>query len=448
MMGLKSLYDSLYFGKWFYRLLGTTALLFLFSYGLPFLFPAASVFLVALAVAVLLDFGILYSGKQPVTAVRILPERLSNGEENFLRWEISNRYPVRIVLQLVDEFPEAWQIRNFKLRFKINAGEKVVGEYRFIPLQRGEYSFGDLHAYVKSPLRLITRRHRFKLKHSARIFPAFHRLHQFEFMAHATDPGNIGFKQVRKTGHSAEYEQIREFVSGDDIRSINWRATARAGGQLMLNTYTDEKSQQVYCIIDKGRSMKMAFDGMTLLDYAVNAVLAMSSVAITRQDKAGLISFGDRSGDFLASSLRPAQLSAIVQSLYNLNTQFRESDFAFLHKLVKTHVTRRSLLILFTNFESMTALRRQMPYLRNISGKHLLLVVFFENTSLRNLVQGEANDIETLYEKVIAEKFILEKRLIVKELQQFGIPSLLTDPGKLTVDVINNYLQIKARREI
>jgi len=86
--------------------------------------------------------------------------------------------------------------------------------------------------------------------------------------------------------------------------------------------------------------------------------------------------------------------------------------------------------------------------LRNISGKHLLLVVFFENTSLRNLVQGEANDIETLYEKVIAEKFILEKRLIVKELQQFGIPSLLTDPGKLTVDVINNYLQIKARREI
>ncbi len=141
-------------------------------------------------------------------------------------------------------------------------------------------------------------------------------------------------------------------------------------------------------------------------------------------------------------------MAGIVQALYNLDTRFLESDFGFLHKLIKTNITQRSLLILFTNFESLTALGRQLPYLRNIAKKHLLLVVFFENTSLQTLASGQAGSIERLYEKVIAEKFVLEKKLIVKELQQYGIAALLTTPEKLSVDTVNKYLQIKARREI
>ncbi len=181
----------------------------------------------------------------------------------------------------------------------------------------------------------MIRRKTFSAKKSVKVFPSFLLLRQFEFMAHITEPGNIGYKQVRKTGHSLEFEQIREYVSGDDIRSINWKATGRTGGQLMINIYTDEKSQQVYCIIDKGRTMKMAFDGLSLLDYAVNATLAMSSVAITRQDRAGIISFGDKTGNFLPANHRSTQMASIVQTLYNLNTKFLESDFAFLHKLIK-----------------------------------------------------------------------------------------------------------------
>jgi uncharacterized protein (DUF58 family) len=204
----------------------------------------------------------------------------------------------------------------------------------------------------------------------------------------------------------------------------------------------------VYCIIDKGRAMKMPFGDLSLLDYAVNATLALSAVAISKQDKAGFISFGDRGGDFLPANHRVLQMTGIVNALYNLSTLFLESDFAFLHKLVKTRITQRSLLILFTNFESLTALGRQLPFLRNISGRHLLLVVFFENTSLQVLATGKVESVEGLYEKVIAEKFILEKELIVKELRRYGIAALLTKPEKLSMDVINKYLQIKARREI
>ncbi len=308
--------------------------------------------------------------------------------------------------------------------------------------------FGDIQAFVKSPLRLIVRRKTIPAKQHVKVYPSFLLLRKFEFLAHITDPGNIGFKQVRKTGHSLEFEEIREYVAGDDIRSINWKATGRTGGQLMINNYTDEKSQQVYCIIDKGRVMKMPFEGLTLLDYAVHATLIISGVAISRQDKAGLITFADRAGDFIPANHRATQMNSIMNALYKLETRFPESDYAFLHSLIKTRIPQRSLLILFTNFESLNSLSRQLPYFRNISKKHLLLVVFFENTSLQALASGDAGNIERLYEKVIAEKFILEKKAIVKELQRYGIPALLTAPEKLTVDVINKYLQIKARREI
>jgi uncharacterized protein (DUF58 family) len=422
--------------------------LFVLSYLIPFLFDIALMFLGLLSCLLFLDWLVLYSKRNPVIAERILPEKLSNGDANTVYWKIANHYAFRARLVLLDEFPESWQIRDFGKNCMLEPEEKTTIQYIIYPKKRGEYYFGDLYLFIKSPLQLMIRRKTFTAKTSIKVFPSFILLRQFEFMAHVTEPGNIGYKQVRKTGHSLEFEQIREYVSGDDIRSINWKATGRTGGQLMINMYTDEKSQPVYCIIDKGRAMKMAFDGLSLLDYAVNATLAMSSVAITRQDRVGLISFGDKTGSFLPANHRSMQMASIVQTLYNLNTKFLESDFAFLHKLIKTNITQRSLLILFTNFESLTALNRQLPYLRSISQKHLLLVVFFENTSVRAFASGQASNVERLYEKVIAEKFILEKKQIIKELQRYGIAALLTVPEKLSVDVVNKYLQIKARREI
>jgi uncharacterized protein (DUF58 family) len=448
-MGIfKRLYLSIFFGKRFYRLMAIVIFLFVLSYAISFLFNIALLMLGLLLFLCLLDFIILYSKRTPVAVKRLLPERLSNGDGNTISWTVQNNYPFRSRLQIMDEFPVEWQVRHFTLISILGPGQEATLNYSIHPKKRGEFFFGSLYVFAKTALQLIIRRKTFSARESVKVFPGFLKLRQLEFQAHITDPGNIGYKQVRKTGHSLEFEQIREYVSGDDIRGINWKATGRTGGQLMINNYTDEKSQQIYCIIDKGRAMKMAFEGLSLLDYSVNATLAMSSVAISRQDKAGLISFGDRGGDFLPASFRAIQMSGIVNTLYNLETKFLESDFSFLHKLIKTRITQRSLLILFTNFESLTALNRQLPYLRNIAKNHLLLVVFFENTSLQTLASGEAENIERLYEKVIAEKFVLEKKLIVKELQRYGIAALLTTPEKLSVDTVNKYLQIKSRREI
>lgn len=283
---------------------------------------------------------------------------------------------------------------------------------------------------------------------TVKVLPSYLLLKQYELMAHSNNLAEAGNRKIRKVGHSLEFEQIKEYVIGDDIRSINWKATARKGGQLMVNNYTDEKSQQVYCIIDKGRVMKMPFDGMTLLDYAINATLILSSVALIRQDKAGLISFSDQVGSFLPADRKARQMNSILDILYNEQTKFPEADYEKLFSLLRTRITQRSLIILFTNFESMSAMQRQLPYIKAIARNHLMLVVFFENTGLKELTSKSTEDIESIYTKTIAEKFEHEKRLIVKELQKHGISSILTAPQNLTVGVVNKYLEIKARQAI
>ncbi len=116
-----------------------------------------------------------------------------------------------------------------------------------------------------------------------------------------------------------------------------------------------------------------------------------------------------------------------------------------LYAQLKRKVTHRSLLLLYTNFEHISGLKRQMPYLQAISKKHMLVVVLFENTELDTILKENAEDLQSIYHKTIAEKFAFEKRLMVKELQKHGIQSILTAPENLTINTINKYLEIKAR---
>jgi uncharacterized protein (DUF58 family) len=174
----------------------------------------------------------------------------------------------------------------------------------------------------------------------------------------------------------------------------------------------------------------------------------LSNVAITKQDKAGVVTFSEQIGSFLPADKKALQMQSVLELLYNQKTRYLESDFERLYVMLRRKVTQRSLVVLFTNFESLSGMRRQLPYLRKIAENHLLLVVFFENTELKSLLLQPAANIEEVYTKTIAEKFAHEKRQIIKELSQHGILSVLTPPQQLTINAINKYLEIKARQLI
>jgi uncharacterized protein (DUF58 family) len=445
---LRRFYKSLFISRRWYQLGVGIIVLFAVSFWIPVLYTVAQLLLLFLAVVTLLDYVVLFATRQPVEVERVAADRFSNGDENIVRLEIRNRYPFPVRLQIIDEVPEQFQLRSFVLRTELKAGAEEALEYRLRPVQRGEYVFHDINVYIRSPFRLIVRRKVIPAETMVRVLPSFQALKQFDLLAMSRNLTESGNKRMRKLGHSLEFEQIKEYVMGDDLRSLNWKATARRGGELMVNNFTDEKSQQVYCVIDKGRVMKMPFDGMSLLDYAINATLVLSRVALVRQDKAGVLTFSDQIGTFLPAGRKSTQMSHILEILYNQQTRFLDTDYEKLHAIVRTRITQRSLIVLFTNFESLSGLQRQLPYIRSIARQHLVLVVFFENTGLDQLRKMDAETIEDVYTQTIAEKFAYEKRLIVKELQQHGIATILTPPEKLTVETVNKYLEIKSRLAI
>ncbi len=403
--------------------------------------------LLALVIIFLFDYFLLFSKTNGFFASRKHADRFSNGDENPVQLDLDNRYSFPVNVEIIDEIPFQFQRRDVLFLAILKAGQKNDITYKLRPVKRGAYDFGSLNIYIASGIGLVRRRYTFHQTKSVPVYPSYIQMQKYQLMAISNRLTEVGVKKVRRLGHSMEFEQVKEYVQGDDFRTLNWKATARKG-QLMVNNFTDEKSQQVYCVIDKGRVMKMPFDGMSLLDYAINATLVLSNVALLKQDKAGLVTFSEQIGAFLTASSRPVQMESILEVLYNQKTRYLESDFERLYAALRRKVSQRSLIVLFTNFESISGMQRHLPYLRKIAAHHLLLVVFFENTELKTLVASKANSVEEVYVKTLAEKFAYEKRLMAKELQQYGILSILTPPEELTVNTINKYLELKARQSI
>ena len=439
--------QSFYLDKLAYYVAGAAVVLYTFSYFIPILFGIATIILILLGLTILIDSFLIFGKRYALRAERIVAERWSNGDENKVVLHFQNNYSFPIAAHVIDELPVQFQERNWYRKVKVESRSEAQLMYTVKPVTRGEYFYGNINVFTKGPLQLAKRRFVFPSAQAVKVYPSYVQMRRYHLLAVSNRLQEAGVKRVRRLGHSMEFEQIKEYVLGDDYRTINWKATARKGG-LMVNNYTDERSQQVYCLINKGRIMKMPFEGMTLLDYAINASLVLCNVALVRQDKAGLLTFAENLDTFLQADKKSTQMNLVLETLYRQQTRFLEADFEKLYSVIRNRITHRSLLILFTNFESMDSLERELRSLKLIAQYHLLLVVFFENTELRQLTENKAVSMEDIYIKTIAEKFAFEKRLMVKELHKHGILSILTSPQNLTVDTINKYLELKNKLSI
>ncbi|HXD93263.1 MAG TPA: DUF58 domain-containing protein [Bacteroidia bacterium] len=435
---------EIYFTTRSYGLTAVLVLVYLLGFINVFFYHTANILLLLFLLAFGLDVFVLFRNKNGVLAKRITGAKLSNGDENIVSIQIENNYGFKTHLTVIDELPIQFQIRNFERKIILESGKENFIRYSLRPVQRGEYHFGAIRVFVASAINLIERRFSFEQGAMLPVYPSFIQMRKYELLAIHNKLTAGGIKKIRRIGQTSEFDQIKEYVAGDDIRSVNWKATARRD-KLMVNKYQDEKSQSVYCLVDMGRNMKMPFEQMALLDYAINASLVISNIAHLKNDKPGLITFTHEIKSHIAAERRNSQMMRIIETLYNQQTNFSESDFERLYMHVKRMVNQRSLLLLFTNFESLSSLKRQLKYLKQIAKQHLLVVIFFENTELKTVLTKNASSTFDIYYKTIAEKFELEKRLIIKELSACGIQSIYTAPQNLSVNTINKYLELKAR---
>ncbi|HAN37583.1 MAG TPA: DUF58 domain-containing protein [Chitinophagaceae bacterium] len=444
----KLLYRFSFFGtRYLYSVVVLAVLISIAAYWQPRLLQITKIVVLAIVLMLLVDFLLLYIKKQPIRALRQMAERLSNGDENNVRLLFENNYGYPVHVTVIEELPPQLSQQSFTTTLSLPAQKQVVWRYTVTPAERGVYEFGNINIIVRGVLFMIERHIVVEATQRVAVYPAFIQMRRFQLLAVTNQLNDVGSRRLRKLGNSLEFEQIKEYVTGDDYRNINWKATARKGS-LMVNNFMDERSQQVICVIDKGRTMKMPFEGMTLLDYAVNASLVLSNVVLNKQDKAGVVVFGKKLDQLVQPDKKSTQINFILENLYRLQSDFTDSDFGNLYTSIRYRIKQRSLLVLFTNFESMYGMHRQLHYLQQLNNHHTLLVVFFENTELQALEEQKVTDLEGVYLQTVAKKFALEKRLIVKELNKYGIMSMLTAPQHLTVNTINKYMEIKARQMI
>lgn len=427
--------------------MGLTILLFILAFIFPALFLACQFILVAFGCIVGVDIFLLFKKKVGITATRIVPEKLSNGDLNTISIHIENKYSFNTRLTIIDETPYQFQYRQASFKAALTSGESKFIKYQLRPTARGEYEFGAINIYATGVFGLVSIRYRFDEGRTVPVYPSYLQMHQYELMAISNQLTDYGIKKIRKIGHSMEFEQIKNYVRGDDYRTVNWKASARKG-ELMVNHYTDEKSQQVYSIIDKGRLMKMPFNQLSLLDYAINTSLVIANIAIKKDDRAGLITFSSKIDSFVPAEKKSGQMFRMQEALYSQKTLFQESDFHMLNNFVQRKINQRSLFIIYTNFESLLSMRRQKDYLASIAKHHVLVVVFFENTELKKAKESIAANTEEIYIQTIIEKFAFEKKQIIKELKRIGVYSILTSPENLTLNTINKYLELKAKGTI
>lgn len=438
------MFGSLHLTRFFFILLGTVVGIIGASFLWPWLMLVGKTMLIVTILVTIVDVMLIYLPKEPISVKRTFQERMNLGDSNKVEVTVINQTVQPLNTSIYEGYPLQMQQRSKSWAALLLPRKVRQFTYSFTPKERGQYTFNDVVVFVRSPLFLAQRRITIPLEQHVEVYPSILQMKQYELKVFHQQTQSQGIKKIRRIGNTSEFEQIKNYVQGDDVRTINWKATSRKN-ELMVNQYQEERSQPVYCVIDKSRPMQLAFDDMTMLDYAINSTLVFSNIALRKGDRAGLITFSDKIGTLLPADKTTGQLRRILESLYNQRTLFKEANFELLYNTVRRQVKTRSLLMLFTNFESEFAMRRALPMLQKLNKRHVLVVIFFQNNELDTLAHQPVASMKDLIQATVAEKMTTVKWSIARELRQHGIQTILSRPEDLSINSINKYLELKAK---
>lgn len=436
------LFKNLYLTDRIFYCLGGIIFLFFLSFLIQPLFYLPVTLLAVCIVVLCIDIYILFKNSN-INISRETTSVFSLGDQNKVSLTLENKTNRRLTVKIIDEIPYQFNERDFSIPIVINAEQTELVTYYMSPKIRGEYLFGNIHVFIQTKFGLAVKKETTAAEKSIAVYPSIIQMKQQELAALKHPSFTQGDKTNKKIGRSYEFDQIKNYVDGDDTRNINWKATSTLN-KLMVNHYEDERSQQVYSIIDKSRVMKMPFNGLTLVDYAINSTLAFSNIVLKKQDKAGLISFSKKVDSTLKADRGGLHLKKIMYSLYKEKYDYSEANYEALYSSIRKTISNRSLIFLYTNFDSIYALERNIKVLKMINKYHALIIVFFENTELDSYSKAPASSVLEIYQKTMAKKNALEKSQIIKELRTHGIHAIKSAPENLSTKTINKYLELKS----
>lgn len=412
----------------------------------PILIWLAVAYLVLVGTLVLADYQMTPKPSE-LEIERINDSKLSLGAENLITLLMSSRADRPVQFKLRDEFPYQFASDAVTLGGKVAPYEVAEARYHLRPNQRGDYQFGETNLRYPSVLKTFVRQARFPTAAGVKVYPNVLDVRKYDLLARRGLLHEIGLRAARVYGAGTEFERLREYNTDDEFRRINWRATARRGKPIAAE-YETERSQYIVSVIDTGRLMRPPIGDLAKLDYVINAALLLSYVAGLKGDFTGLLTFADDVRTYLAPKRGKGQFYHMLEALYNVQYEPVEADYATALAYLGVKHKRRSLIILFTDVVTLDAARPLIAHMARLAQHHLPLCVVISDPNVTELAEQTPEDSESIYQRAVAEMLLDERQVVLDTLNRSGVLTLDVPADKLSVSLINKYLELKGRGAI
>jgi len=378
---------------------------------------------------------------------RNMPERFALGAPNRVSVHVASHSTAAVRGELRDDAPAEFKVDAEQLHFSLPPQAQLELSYHAEVQRRGQYTFGDLHLRLDGVLGFGAVILSQPAAASVRVYPNLRGPRRYELALRRGALHSVGVRLARRSGGGGEFEQLREYVAGDALRDLDWKAAAKRLRPI-TRVHGQEHSQSVLIALDAGRLMATPLAGLSKLDHAIHAALLLAWVAQRVGDRVGLLVFAQDVLRFVPAGRGHTQYLRILDALYAVEASDAYVDFRAFAEFVRARVSRRSLLLLFSDLldESQALpLAAELPKLRK---KHLPLCVTLSDPVTEELAQARAHDVEGVYLRAAAADLMAERALVKAQLTRAGVAVLEASAAELAVATVNRYLEIKRQRTL
>ncbi len=381
------------------------------------------------------------------TAARDMDSRLIVGVANQIKIRLRNPDARSIRVTVRDDLPPGWKATPAELRVELPGHARREVSYEVVPPKRGQFRFGDLHLLLEGSTRLGSSIVTVPSGQDARVFPNVLGPRRYELAARLGDLASVGFRSVRSSGGGGEFEQLREYVTGDAYRDLDWKSSAKRQ-RPVTRVFEQERSQTVLIAIDAGRMMATRIGPISKLDHAINAALLLAWVALRKGDRVGLVVFGDHVRHFVAPGRGQGQYRKLLDALYAIEAEETFVDFRRLVEFVQTRQRKRALLVLFSDLLETAHAMPLAKHAALLRRRHLPVCVTMHDPVAEALADAPVADAGAAYRRAAAADLLQEREHVKAHLMKSGVGLVEAPPGELAVATVNRYLEVKARRAL